>query len=189
MGLRANASSPMTLEECEVPARPPAHRGRRRASRRCSTSCCRCSIWAGAAVALGICRAAVAATVAHLKTAGSSISAHLARREPAHAARAAGDDADRHRRPRGADRRVRDTSRSPATLTMLRRARGEGRGRRDRDRRHLAARCAPAAARPSRRHTSIERFFRDAHAGAVMAPTVDVLREFIGKALLGMPLF
>jgi alkylation response protein AidB-like acyl-CoA dehydrogenase len=39
------------------------------------------------------------------------------------------------------------------------------------------------------KHLSIERLFRDAHAGAVMAPTGDVLREFIGKALLGMPLF
>src|SRR6266566_3197032 len=39
------------------------------------------------------------------------------------------------------------------------------------------------------KHMSIERLFRDAHAGAVMAPTGDVLREFIGKALLGMPLF
>jgi alkylation response protein AidB-like acyl-CoA dehydrogenase len=36
---------------------------------------------------------------------------------------------------------------------------------------------------------SVERVFRDAHAGAVMAPTSDVLREFIGKAVLGMPLF
>jgi alkylation response protein AidB-like acyl-CoA dehydrogenase len=39
------------------------------------------------------------------------------------------------------------------------------------------------------KHLNIERLFRDAHAGAVMAPTGDVLREFIGKALLGMPLF
>jgi alkylation response protein AidB-like acyl-CoA dehydrogenase len=39
------------------------------------------------------------------------------------------------------------------------------------------------------KHLSIERLFRDAHAGAVMAPTADVLREFIGKSLLGMPLF
>jgi alkylation response protein AidB-like acyl-CoA dehydrogenase len=36
---------------------------------------------------------------------------------------------------------------------------------------------------------AIERLFRDAHAGAVMAPTGDVLREFIGKAVLGLPLF
>jgi alkylation response protein AidB-like acyl-CoA dehydrogenase len=39
------------------------------------------------------------------------------------------------------------------------------------------------------RHTGIERFFRDAHAGAVMAPTVDQLKDFIGKALLDIPLF
>jgi alkylation response protein AidB-like acyl-CoA dehydrogenase len=39
------------------------------------------------------------------------------------------------------------------------------------------------------RHTSVERYFRDAHAGAVMAPTGDVLREFIGRAVLGLPLF
>src|SRR5207237_1397141 len=39
------------------------------------------------------------------------------------------------------------------------------------------------------KHLSIERLFRDAHAGAVMAPTGDVLREFIGKAVLGIPLF
>jgi alkylation response protein AidB-like acyl-CoA dehydrogenase len=39
------------------------------------------------------------------------------------------------------------------------------------------------------RHTGIERLFRDAQAGAVMAPTTDVLREFIGKAVLGLPLF
>lgn len=35
----------------------------------------------------------------------------------------------------------------------------------------------------------LERLFRDAQAGAIMAPTTDVLKEFIGKALLGIPLF
>jgi alkylation response protein AidB-like acyl-CoA dehydrogenase len=39
------------------------------------------------------------------------------------------------------------------------------------------------------RHMNVERLFRDAHAGVVMAPTADVLREFIAKAILGMPLF
>ena len=38
-------------------------------------------------------------------------------------------------------------------------------------------------------HMNIERLFRDAHAGAVMAPTGDVLREFIARAILGMPVF
>jgi alkylation response protein AidB-like acyl-CoA dehydrogenase len=35
----------------------------------------------------------------------------------------------------------------------------------------------------------VERFFRDARAGWVMAPTADHLRDFIGRALTGMPLF
>lgn len=39
------------------------------------------------------------------------------------------------------------------------------------------------------RQLPIERYFRDARAGSVMAPTTDALYDFIGKALLGLPLF
>jgi alkylation response protein AidB-like acyl-CoA dehydrogenase len=39
------------------------------------------------------------------------------------------------------------------------------------------------------KHLGVERNFRDARAGSVMAPTTDVLYDFIAKALLGMPLF
>ena len=39
------------------------------------------------------------------------------------------------------------------------------------------------------RQLGIERLFRDARAGWVMAPTVDHLNDFIGKALTGLPLF
>jgi len=39
------------------------------------------------------------------------------------------------------------------------------------------------------RQVGIERLFRDARAGWVMAPTVDHLNDFIGKALTGLPLF
>jgi alkylation response protein AidB-like acyl-CoA dehydrogenase len=38
-------------------------------------------------------------------------------------------------------------------------------------------------------HLPIERLFRDARAGWVMAPTVDHLNDFVGKALTGLPLF
>ncbi len=38
------------------------------------------------------------------------------------------------------------------------------------------------------RHIALERLFRDARAGWVMAPTVDHLQDFIGKALTGLPL-
>jgi alkylation response protein AidB-like acyl-CoA dehydrogenase len=35
----------------------------------------------------------------------------------------------------------------------------------------------------------MERLFRDAHAASIMAPTNDVLKDFLGKAALGLPLF
>lgn len=40
-----------------------------------------------------------------------------------------------------------------------------------------------------RKDIGIERHFRDARAAAVMAPTLDAAREFIGRALVGLPLF
>jgi alkylation response protein AidB-like acyl-CoA dehydrogenase len=40
-----------------------------------------------------------------------------------------------------------------------------------------------------RKEVGVERRFRDGRAAAVMAPTSDVLHDFIGKALCGQPLF
>ena len=40
-----------------------------------------------------------------------------------------------------------------------------------------------------RKDIGIERHFRDARAATVMAPTADALRDFIGRALCGLPLF
>jgi alkylation response protein AidB-like acyl-CoA dehydrogenase len=39
------------------------------------------------------------------------------------------------------------------------------------------------------RNLSVERNFRDARAASIMAPTTDVLYDFIGKAVCGLPLF
>jgi alkylation response protein AidB-like acyl-CoA dehydrogenase len=39
------------------------------------------------------------------------------------------------------------------------------------------------------RNMTIERNFRDARAASIMAPTTDVLYDFIGKAVTGLPLF
>ena len=39
------------------------------------------------------------------------------------------------------------------------------------------------------KHLGLERLFRDARAGWVMAPTSDHLREFVGRAMTGLPLF
>jgi alkylation response protein AidB-like acyl-CoA dehydrogenase len=40
-----------------------------------------------------------------------------------------------------------------------------------------------------RQDIGVERYFRDAHAAGVMAPTTDILYDFIGKAVCGMKLF
>lgn len=39
------------------------------------------------------------------------------------------------------------------------------------------------------KHLGLERVFRDARAAIVMAPTTDHLKEFVGRALVGLPLF
>ncbi|MGB7346844.1 MAG: acyl-CoA dehydrogenase family protein [Pirellulaceae bacterium] len=39
------------------------------------------------------------------------------------------------------------------------------------------------------KHLGIERAFRDSRAAIVMAPTTDHLREFVGRLLVGLPLF
>ncbi len=134
-----------------------------------------------AAVALGLCRAAVAATAAHLKSArfehlGQSLGESL----PTLRAQLA-SDADRHRRPlrRAIDDLV-DHLERPRDTTMLRvletkAAAGD-----------VAIGVTSTAMRACggaafSKQLAIERLFRDAHAGAVMAPTGDVLREFIAQ--------
>jgi alkylation response protein AidB-like acyl-CoA dehydrogenase len=141
-----------------------------------------------AAVGLGLSRATTNATVAHLKAAkfehlGQSLGealpnlrANLATMQiKCDALAAVIDDTVRHLE-------------TPGDLTMLRvlQAKALG-GDTAIEVTSLGMRTCGGAA--FSKHTSIDRFFRDAHAGAVMAPTGDVLREFIGKALLGIPLF
>jgi alkylation response protein AidB-like acyl-CoA dehydrogenase len=46
--------------------------------------------------------------------------------------------------------------------------------------------CAGAA---FRKDIAVERYFRDSRAAGVMAPTTDVLYDFIGKVACGLPLF
>lgn len=51
----------------------------------------------------------------------------------------------------------------------------------------LAMRVCGGAA--FRKENGVDRHFRDARAATVMAPTTDVLYDFIGKAVCGLPLF
>jgi alkylation response protein AidB-like acyl-CoA dehydrogenase len=141
-----------------------------------------------AAVALGLCRAALFATTSHLKTAkfehlGQSLGESL----PTLRAQLATMQIETDGLAARIDDLI-DHLEKPRETTMLRvletkAAAGD-----------VAISVTPTAMRVCggaafSKHLSIERLFRDAHAGAVMAPTGDVLREFIGKSLLGMPLF
>jgi alkylation response protein AidB-like acyl-CoA dehydrogenase len=187
LGLRANASAPIALDDCRVPsdfqltddgAGFPAMLNVVLPLFNLGT----------AAVALGLCRAAVAGTASHLKSAkfehlGQSLGESL----PTLRAQLAAMQIDTD----GLSARIDDLVEhleQPRETTMLRvletkAAAGD-----------VAISVTSAAMRACggaafSKHLSIERLFRDAHAGAVMAPTGDVLREFIGKAVLGMPLF
>ena len=187
LGLRANASAPIALDDCEVQsdfqltddgAGFPAM----------LNVVLPLFCLGTAAVALGLSRAAVAGTVSHLKNAkfehlGQSLGESL----PTLRAQLATMQIDTD----GLSARIDDLIEhleTPRETTMLRvletkAAAGEA-----------AISVTSAAMRVCggaafSKHLGIERLFRDAHAGAVMAPTGDVLREFIGKSLLGIPLF
>ena len=187
LGLRANASSALTLDGCVVSA-----------DRRLTEDGAGFATMLNvvlpmfnvgqAAVSLGICRSAVAATVSHLKSARfEHMGATLGEALPNLRAQVATMQVETD----GLAARLEDTLRhleSPGELTVLRVLEVK------------AAACETAIAVTSlamrtcggaafSRQSGIERVFRDAQAGAVMAPTTDVLREFIGKALLGLPLF
>jgi len=187
LGLRANASSPVTLEGCVVGADLRLTDDGAGFATMLNVVLPLFNV-GQAAVSLGICRSAVAATVAHLKSArfehlGVSLGESLPNLRAQLASMRVETD--------GLQARLDDTLRhleSPGELTMLRvlvvkAAASETAIAVT----ALAMRTCGGAA--FSRQSGIERLFRDAQAGSVMAPTTDVLRDFIGKALLGLPLF
>lgn len=188
MGLRANASAPMTLEAVDVgeDLRLTEDGAGFKAMLEVVLP------WFNlgqAAVGLGICRAAVGATVSHLKSATFEHMNRVSLGEalPNLRAQLAQMQIDTD----GLAARVTDVVanlESPGPLTMLRVLESKAAAN------ETAIRVTSDAMRTCggaafSKHTGIERYFRDAHAGAVMAPTVDQLRDFMGKALLGIPLF
>jgi alkylation response protein AidB-like acyl-CoA dehydrogenase len=78
-----------------------------------------------------------------------------------------------------------ETARGDATLCVL--ACKAGAGEAATEVVETAMRVCGGAA--FRKGLAVERYFRDAHAAGVMAPTTDVLYDFIGKAMCGMKLF
>jgi alkylation response protein AidB-like acyl-CoA dehydrogenase len=187
MGLRANASSPMTLEAVEVA-------DDRRLTEEGAGFKAKLEVvlpmfnLGSACVALGLCRAATRATVTHLKTATfEHLGVTLGEALPNLRAQLAAMQIETD----GLAARIDDCiahlekPNDATTLRVLEVKAAAG---------DAAIKVTSEAMRTCggaafSRHTSVDRVFRDAHAGAVMSPTVDLLREFIGKALLGIPLF
>ena len=187
LGLRANASAPMTFDNCEVPSGFQLTEDGAGFQAMLDVVLPLFNLGT-AAVALGLCHAVVAATAAHLKSArfehlGQSLGESL----PTLRAQLAAMQIDTDGLSARVDDLV-DHLERPRDTTLLRvletkAAAGD-----------VAIGVTSAAMRVCggaafSKHTVIERLFRDAHAGAVMAPTGDVLREFIARAILGMPLF
>ncbi len=187
LGLRANASAPITLEDCEVPSNLQLTDDGAGFPAMLNVVLPLFNLGT-ASVALGLCRASVAGTTSHLKNAkfehlGQSLGESL----PTLRAQLATMQIDTDGLAARIDDLI-DHLEKPRETTMLRvletkAAAGD-----------VAISVTSAAMRACggaafSKHLGIERLFRDAHAGAVMAPTGDVLREFIGKALLGIPLF
>ena len=187
LGLRANASAPVALDDCQVPADFQLTDDGAGFPAMLNVVLPLFNLGT-AAVALGLCQAAVAATTSHLKSAkfehlGQSLGESL----PTLRAQLAAMQIDTDGLSARIDDLI-DHLEKPRESTMLhvletKAAAGD-----------TAISVTSAAMRicggaAFSKHLGIERLFRDAHAGAIMAPTGDVLREFIGKSLLGMPLF
>jgi alkylation response protein AidB-like acyl-CoA dehydrogenase len=140
-----------------------------------------------AAMANGICRAAVAGTAAHLSSTGFEHDGTKLRDLPNLRARLA-QMSVRTEQSRALLAYTIKLMESPTQMTPLyvlqsRLAALEAAV----DVTDLAMKACGGAA--FSKHLPIERLFRDARAGWVMAPTVDHLQDFIGKALTGLPLF
>jgi alkylation response protein AidB-like acyl-CoA dehydrogenase len=186
-GMRANASAPMALEDCEIG--PDLQLTEDGAGFKAMLEIVLPLFNLGtSAVALGLCRAAVAATAAHLKSARfEHLGQTLGESLPTLRAQLATMQIDTDGLAARIDDLV-DHLERPRESTMLRVLESKAAAG------DVAIAVTSAAMRVCggaafSKHMAIERLFRDAHAGAVMAPTGDVLREFIGKAVLGIPLF
>lgn len=187
LGLRANASAPMILEDCELPSDFQITEDGAGFQAMINVVLPLFNLGT-AAVALGLCRAAVAATTLHLKTARfEHLGLTLGESLPTLRAQLATMQIDTDGLSARVDDLI-DHLERPRDTTVLRVLETKASGG------DVAINVTSAAMRVCggaafSKHMIIERLFRDAHAGAIMAPTGDVLREFIARTLLGMPLF
>ena len=140
-----------------------------------------------AAMAHGLCRAALAATTAHLQAGAFAHSGTTLRDLPTLRARVA-DMSIRTEQSRAllGHALAHMAEGSPVTALCLLQARAAALEAASSVTDLAMKACGGAA---FSKQGGVERLFRDARAGWVMAPTVDHLHEFVGRALTGLPLF
>lgn len=143
-----------------------------------------------AAMASGLARAAVEATAAHLQGASFAHTGQALRELPQLRARLAQmfgrAEAARALVGRALGEMEAGAAEAPLYVLAMRRVALETAV----EVTDLAMRACGGAAFSRRGEAGrVERLFRDARAGWVMAPTVDHLDDFLGKALTGLPLF
>ncbi|HMF05242.1 MAG TPA: acyl-CoA dehydrogenase family protein [Acidimicrobiia bacterium] len=185
LGLRGNASSPVSAEGVEVPA---------------------AAMLGGDGAGLDIALTAVlpwflvlnaAASIGLMQAVTDESTVHLSRTQLAHLGQSLAQQ------PVGRARLARMRIETDRTVALLADALAAiGAGREDAQLRVLEVKAAAGEAAIDvtdlamqvcggaafRKELGIERRFRDARAARVMAPTTDALEDFIGRALCGLPL-
>ncbi|MGZ3438654.1 MAG: acyl-CoA dehydrogenase family protein, partial [Polyangia bacterium] len=189
LGLRGNDSAPVSIENITVTRRDLVSELGKGADTMLQVILPWFAIGT-AAMAHGLCRAAVAATAHHLSSTGFEHTGTALRDLPQLRARLAQmsvrTEASRALLGRALAEIEAGTPEAPLFVLSTRKAALET----ALEVTDLALKaCGGAAFSRQLANAPIERLFRDARAGFVMAPTVDHLDDFIGKALTGLPLF
>ena len=187
LGLRGNDSAAVSLEELAVSARDLISEQGKGADMMLGVILPWFAVGT-AAMAHGLCRAAVDATARHLSSTGFDHTGSLLRDLPQLRARLAQmsvrTEASRALLGRALGEMESGSPEAPLFVLSTRRSALDA----ALEVTDLAAKACGGAAF-SRQATPIERLLRDARAGFVMAPTADHLDDFIGKALTGLPFF
>ena len=186
LGLRGNDSAPVALKDTAIPKGDLLTEQGKGADGMLQVVLPWFSVGT-AAMAHGLCRSAIAATTAHLTSAGFDHLGSKLRDLPTLRARLASmsvrAEASRSLLGRTLASMAAPAADTPLLVLLARMAALEAAV----EVTDLAMKACGGAA--FSRQLPLERDFRDARAGWVMAPTVDHLQEFVGRALTGLPLF
>jgi alkylation response protein AidB-like acyl-CoA dehydrogenase len=186
LGMRGNGSAPMVLENCSIPSSRALSKHNEGFSMMLSVVLPWFNL-SNAAISVGISEAAVAAATTHIASkrfeeSGSNLSDLPTLRARLAQMRIETDRARAHLSS------VIDSVEQPGAQTTLMVLESKSAAA-DAVLRVTDIGMISCGGAAFSKQLSLERNFRDARAAAVMGPTSDVLQDFIGRAMCGMPLF